>query len=124
MLSSFPLVTVIPVRNIKASKNFYADKLDLDLIEGKESAIGFKCGDCTKLYIYNQKVEKEEHSVAIFVVKDIENVVNRLKKRGVQFKEYNDSNLVTKNSIAQLKGEKAAWIIDPDGNILGLSEAE
>ena len=48
--------------------------------------------------------------------------MNDLRQRGVVFEEYDFPGLKTENGIAALDGERAAWFVDSEGNILAVSQ--
>jgi len=54
-------------------------------------------------------------------VKDIENVVSVLRKRGVVFEKYEGMEQ-DDHGIWKSPAGKVAWFKDPDGNILSVSE--
>jgi hypothetical protein len=53
-----------------------------------------------------------------FTVPDVEAEVRELRERGVVFEEYEAPK--TENGIATMPSGRAAWIKDPDGNLIGL----
>jgi len=58
-----------------------------------------------------------------FPVQDINQVVEELTKRGVQFEIYNEPNFKTdEKGILHGGGPKIAWFKDPAGNILSVLE--
>jgi hypothetical protein len=56
-------------------------------------------------------------------VDDIEREVAELKKRGVEFEEYDLPDMKTKDGIATAGGAKAAWFKDTEGNTLALVQS-
>ncbi len=49
--------------------------------------------------------------------------MSALRDRGVSFEEYDLLDLKTENGVfSDGSGFKAAWLKDPDGNILGLEQ--
>jgi hypothetical protein len=61
-----------------------------------------------------------EHTVAAFLVEDLEEEVSELRRRGVAFEEYDLPHLKTENGVYsdECRGVKGSWVKDPDGNIL------
>jgi len=43
-----------------------------------------------------------------------------LEARGVTFEDYDMPGLKTVNHIAEMGADRAAWFLDPDGNVLCL----
>ena len=54
-------------------------------------------------------------------VDDIESTVAALRERGVTFEEYDTPDIRTVYGIATFDDFKAAWIRDPDGNVIALN---
>lgn len=122
MLSEKIVVTTIPVVNIKRAKQFYREKLELKLLEEMDEALIFQAGNNTQLYLYKRDQTKADHTVASFMVDDIENEVNHLKKRGVVFEEYDLPNIKTVDGIASSGDYKSAWFKDTEGNIIAITQ--
>ncbi len=122
MLSEKIVVTTIPVVNIIRAKQFYREKLELKLLEEMDEALIFQAGNNTQLYLYKRDQTKADHTVASFMVDDIENEVNHLKKRGVVFEEYDLPNIKTVDGIASSGDYKSAWFKDTEGNIIAITQ--
>ena len=64
------------------------------------------------------------YTVLNFPVDDVDQAVDKLTKRGVQFERYNRENLKTdEKGIMRGNGPTIAWFKDPAGNILSVLEA-
>ena len=65
-----------------------------------------------------------EYTVVGFLVEDLEEEMSELRHRGVTFEEYDLPHLKTENGvyIDEQRGARGAWIRDPDGNILALTQ--
>jgi predicted enzyme related to lactoylglutathione lyase len=122
MLSEKIVVTTIPVVDINRAKQFYREKLELKLLEEMDEALIFQAGNNTQLYLYKRDQTKADHTVASFMVDDIENEVNHLKKRGVVFEEYDLPNIKTVDGIASSGDYKSAWFKDTEGNIIAITQ--
>ena len=61
-------------------------------------------------------------SQAFWEVKDVEREVADLRKRGVEFEDYDLPNMKTVNGIAAVGKVKTAWFKDTEGNIMALVE--
>jgi len=62
------------------------------------------------------------NTVAGWTVKGIESVMGELRARGVRFEEYDLGEIKTVDGLATFGPSKTAWMKDPDGNILEISE--
>ncbi len=124
MLGDKPVSAILPVVDMDRARKFYEEKLGLptpnDVGEGHTV---YHCGDGTSLLAYVRSVPtKAEHTQVAFVVPDLEKEVAELKAKGVVFEEYDFPGLKTVNGIADMEGEKSAWLKDTEGNIIGIGE--
>ncbi|MDQ4030587.1 MAG: VOC family protein [Actinomycetota bacterium] len=110
-----------PVSNLEQAIAFYEGKLGLTLFErGEEKPYArFEGAAATKLQVYESTTAgQSRHTLASFVVDDVRAEVEELKARGVVFEEYDMPGLKTEGGVAQVGDTYAAWLKDPDGNIL------
>ena len=111
------------VNDLQKAKEFYGDKLGLDVSETAEG-LELNAGD-NAVFIY----AKPNHSPASFTVlnfpvDDIEEAVNELDALGINLEHYDLPDIKTdKRGIARgPKGPTIAWFKDPAGNILSVLE--
>ena len=124
MLESSMIVATVPVTDLDRAKRFYADTLGLKVLSENPASVRFGCGGGTELSIFRRAPSTADHTLAHFEVGDIEAVVRELGKREVKFIDYADGPLQTTGHIAQIGPARGAWLRDPDGNILGLRQAQ
>lgn len=123
MLTDAHVEAVIPVSDIDKAIDFYEGKLGLTLAERVEEIPGmpeawFYLGDAAFALYESVGAGQSRHTLAGFVVDDVESVVERLQRNGVVFEEYDLPDFKTVNGIAQTGATRAAFLRDPDGNIL------
>lgn len=119
MLGNAQVAALLPTTDIEVSKDFYQNKLGLKLLPIEDGPVVFGAGDGTTLEVYYRpEPSKAEHSVAAFRVTDIEVVVEQLEGNGVVFEDYEGCV----NHVMEYGPTKLAWLKDPDGNILSLSQ--
>ena len=120
-LATAPVQVTIPVTDAARAEAFYTGTLGLKLTKSAPGGNIYECGDGTTVCVYPRATASSgEHTVCAWRVTGIEQVVAELKERGVQFEEYDSGDFKTSGSIATMGPMKAAWLRDPDGNILGL----
>jgi len=109
------------VDDLKKAKEFYGDKLGLDVSETEEG-LELNAGD-NAVFIY----PKSNHTPASFTVlnfpvDDIEAAVDELDALGINLEHYNLPDIKTdKRGIARgPHGPTIAWFKDPAGNILSV----
>lgn len=125
MLANSPVVAILPATDMERARSFYEDKLGLRrLPSGPSEELFFEAGVGTLLMIYRRDVPtKAEHTVAGFMVEDVEQVVEHLKGVGVEMEQYDLPGIKTNDrGIAEMEDGKTAWFTDTEGNILAITE--
>jgi len=120
MLSHSAVFATAPTADVARSKEFYTAKLGLKIMHEDEAGIAFEAGNGSSIYLYKRAPSKADHTIASFMVKNVEQEVRDLQKKGVVFENYSMPGLKTENGIATWGKDKAAWFKDPDNNIIGL----
>jgi len=127
MLANVPVYSTLPTSDLDRARRFYGEALGL--AEGPVSVQGgvfFAAGGGTALRIYERPPDytPAEYTVLGFLVEDLEEEMSELRRRGVTFEEYDLPHLKTENGVYndQQRGAKGAWVKDPDGNILALTQ--
>jgi catechol 2,3-dioxygenase-like lactoylglutathione lyase family enzyme len=121
MLADARIGANVPVSNLEEAVSFYGGKLGLSLFERGEGEpyARFAGAGETKLGAYESKTAgQSRHTLASFVVDDACSVVDALKAKGVTFEKYDMPGMKTKDGVAPIGDTRAAWLKDPDGNIL------
>jgi predicted enzyme related to lactoylglutathione lyase len=112
------------VNDLQKAKEFYGQKLGLDVTETPEG-LDLSTGN-NSVFLY----PKPNHSPASFTVlnfpvDDIEEAVEELTSLGVNLEHYNMPDLKTdKRGIFRGPGHQIAWFKDPAGNILSVIEEQ
>jgi catechol 2,3-dioxygenase-like lactoylglutathione lyase family enzyme len=114
MLANSPVRPTIPVVDLNRARRFYETNLGLRPVtvnnDNNTSGIAiFECGNGTRMELYQRGPSKADHTVATFEVSDIEEEVNILREKGVNFEEYDMPEIKTQNGIATQGSVKAAW---------------
>ena len=124
MLANSRVAAILPAVDLERAKEFYEKKLGLRPIDAPVAGAMFEGGQGTMLALYPRDTPtKADHTVAGWVVDDIEAVVDALRKRGVVFEQYDMPGMKTdERGIATLGPGKSAWFKDTEGNILSIFE--
>jgi catechol 2,3-dioxygenase-like lactoylglutathione lyase family enzyme len=124
MLADSRVTAILPAVDLARAKEFYEKKLGLLPIDAPVAGAMFKGGQGTVLALYQRDAPtKADHTVAGWVVDDIEAVVDTLRRQGVVFEQYDMPGMKTdKRGIATLGSTKSAWFKDTEGNILSIFE--
>jgi catechol 2,3-dioxygenase-like lactoylglutathione lyase family enzyme len=121
MLGDHPIAPVLLARDLAAAREFYHDKLGLQIVREDENAIVFRCGSGTHLDVTKSTVgSADQQTQAAWQVSDIRAEVAELRARGVKVEDYDTPGLKTEDGIADIGFAWAAWIIDPGTNALGI----
>jgi len=123
MLSNAQIGPTLPAVDINRAKKFYSEVLGLKESAAQEpGGVTYDCGKGTQLYIYERPAVKVEHTLASWIVEDLESEMSELRGRGLVFEEYDFPGLKTENGVAKFGEFKACWFKDSEGNILGIGQ--
>lgn len=129
MLAKAGFATLVPIKKMDRAIKFYTDALGGELnmrAEGdmKDSWASVNIGKNEFWLIQPQKHEKRELAYTTFVVKNIKETVNGLKKKKVEFLPAEKSSPETRidGPIAYEKWGTSAFFKDSEGNLLMLWE--
>lgn len=126
MLAESRIGANVPVSDVDEAIAYYEGKLGLTLLErGEEQPYArFSGAGQTKLGVYKSATAGQaRHTLASFVVDDVRSVVDALRASGVTFEDYDLPGMKTKDGVATIGDTRAAWLKDPDGNILEITGA-
>jgi catechol 2,3-dioxygenase-like lactoylglutathione lyase family enzyme len=127
MLTTSRLTANLLVDDLDAAIEFYESKLGLRLAEREEVAPGFEqalfdVGGARLRVAHGPGGGQTTKTLVVFDVEVLEGELSTLRERGVTIEEYDLESLKTVNGIATIGAYRFAWVKDPTGNILGLSE--
>jgi len=123
MLGTSPVGVVLLSTDLQKSRAFYADALQLSIIEESDSAIAYASGGETRITVTSSTTgSAEEQTKAAWRVDDLRAELDWLKTRGVTPEDYDSDELKTVDGVADRGTVWAAWILDPDGNALGIEQ--
>jgi catechol-2,3-dioxygenase len=122
MLADKDAIATIAVKDLGVAKKFYEGVLGLkpQPSQQPDQTVEYKSGK-TKVLVYkSQFAGTSKATSATWVVDDTEEVVRTLKGKGAKFEHYDMPGLTLKGDVHIAGKMKAAWLKDPDGNILAL----
>ncbi len=121
MLGEHPINVVLLATDLEESKQFYADKLGLEVLDDSEEAVTYKCGGDSQLVVTKSTVgTADEQTQAGWTVPDLAAELTELRSRGVEIQEYDMPELKTVDGVADLGFALMAWIVDPHKNALAI----
>lgn len=112
------------VDDIEAAYEFYSQTLGLEVEKHSMGLLALKIAGGNTIMIY----PKQNHAPATFTilnfpVSDVDQAVDELKQKGIQFERYEGMNQDEKGiarGISTNQGPDIAWFKDPAGNILAV----
>ena len=113
------------VSDLERAKRFYEDQLGLVPGEADEQGVRYPCGQGTAIFIYlsPENAGRSPATLAGWFVDDLDQTMDDLASRGVTFERYDQPGIKTdERGVFDAGGFRAAWIKDPDGNTMALSE--
>jgi len=124
MLGDAKVYPVIAVADMDVAKEFYVNRLGMQLERENETGTIVR-GDDSKLLLYvSDFAGTNEATAALWQVNNVDAVVDDLTGKGVSFEVYEDMEGVTLEGVVHVMDElRAAWFKDPDGNVLCISDA-
>jgi catechol 2,3-dioxygenase-like lactoylglutathione lyase family enzyme len=123
MLGDHPIHPVLLAKDLAAAREFYHDKVGLEILTENDAAIVLRCGGGTQLDVTLSTVGTADTQTQVsWQVPDLRAEVAELRSRGVDPEEYDMPGLKTEDGIADIGFAFAAWIVDPGGNALGIMQ--
>ena len=120
MLSKNNAVATVAVKDLQGAKKFYEGTLGLTKVMENEEVIAFKTGS-SKLFVYrSQFAGTNKATAATFVADEVDDLVQKLKSRGVSFEHYDMPQMTRQGDVHVAGSMRAAWFKDPEGNIFSL----
>lgn len=109
--------------DLERAKAFYRDVLGSEPVRETEAWVTYRSGASIFQLYPTTSAGTAQHTLAGWVVDDLEGAIAELRGRGGVFEDYDFPGLRTVEGIAELAGvERAAWFRDSEGNILSVSQ--
>ena len=124
-LSDCRVEALLAVADLDRARRFYEHQLGLVPGEEAEEIVRYPCADGTGILVYlsAENAGKSPATLAGWFVDDLERTMAELASRGVVFEQYDQPGLKTdERGVFDAGRFRAAWIKDPDGNTLALTE--
>jgi catechol 2,3-dioxygenase-like lactoylglutathione lyase family enzyme len=121
----------LPVQDLDRARHWYADKLGLRPVEERPGALRYETASGVFCLFLSAGTSDGTFTQIAFDVDDLRAEVAELRRRGVDFHEYELPGLATADGVAEIEGnypskgtgELGAWFHDSEGNLLGLGQA-
>jgi catechol 2,3-dioxygenase-like lactoylglutathione lyase family enzyme len=121
VLAHNPIDPMILSTDLAGAREFYGGKLGLELLLESDDFLTFRCGGDSRLVVTRSSTgTTDPQTKASWRVSDLAAEVAELRARGIAVEEYDEPGMKTVDGIADVGFALAAWLVDPDGNSLGL----
>jgi catechol-2,3-dioxygenase len=124
-LSDCIVEAALAVSDLGRARRFYEHQLGLGPGEEEPQAVRYPCGHGTRIFVYlsRENAGKSPATLAGWFVDDLDETMNDLASRGLVFEQYDQPGLKTdERGVFDAGDFRAAWIKDPDGNTMALTE--
>lgn len=123
-LTDSVVAVMLPVGDAARAQDFYERRLGLPFDgTGPGGELMFRLAGGSHLALRQLPDARPSPNTAMsFEVADITGEISDLESRGVQFEDYDLPDLKTVDHVFDDGASKAAWFLDPDGNVLCLHE--
>jgi catechol-2,3-dioxygenase len=121
VLAAQPIDPMILATDLAVAREFYGERIGLELLLESNDFLTFKCGGDSRLVVTRSSTgTTEPQTKASWRVSDLAAEVAELRSRGVAVQELDEPGLKTVDGIADVGFALAAWLVDPHGNSIGL----
>jgi catechol 2,3-dioxygenase-like lactoylglutathione lyase family enzyme len=125
------ITAALPAQDMARARAFYVDRLGLEALESRfleatDGRVGLMVGDgLNRLFVYPARAKSSgEFTQVVVQVTDVREAVEELRRRGVEFEDYDTPETRTENGIARMPhGGEGAWFKDSEGNLIGVVPA-
>jgi catechol-2,3-dioxygenase len=125
MLNNSKVTANVPVSDLDRARRFYADTLGLTPADENPGGLVYTTGGGTTFFLYQTEYAGQAgHTIAQWHVNSVDDEVQELKAKGLQFEHYDMPDVKWDGDIARMEGMgSAAWFKDSEGNIMCLDDA-
>jgi catechol 2,3-dioxygenase-like lactoylglutathione lyase family enzyme len=121
MLGDHPIDVMVLATDLAVARDFYGGRIGLEIVLENDDFLTFRCGGDSHLVVTKSSTGSTEgQTKASWRVQDLAAEVTELRSRGVEIEEYDEPGLKTVGGIADVGFALSAWIVDPNGNSIGL----
>jgi catechol 2,3-dioxygenase-like lactoylglutathione lyase family enzyme len=124
-LSDCRVESLLAVSDLGRARRFYEQQLGLVPGDEEQEAVRYPCAQGTRILVYlsPENAGRSTATLAGWDVDDLDQTMGELASRGVTFEQYDQPGLKTdERGVFDSGSFRAAWVKDPDGNTLALTE--
>jgi catechol 2,3-dioxygenase-like lactoylglutathione lyase family enzyme len=123
-ITESPVTVMLPITEPDRAQQFYGERLGL-AYDGRHGAdeVTYQLAGGARLGLrVLPDAHPSPHTAMSFEVDDIAAEIAALESRGVTFEDYDSPGFTSVGHIVDDGDMRAAWFLDPDGNVLCLHQ--
>jgi catechol 2,3-dioxygenase-like lactoylglutathione lyase family enzyme len=124
-LSDCDVEVLLAVSDLDRAKRFYGHQLGLVAGEEEQEGVRYPCANGTRIFVYlsPEHAGQSPATLAGWLVDDLDETMDDLMSRSVRFEQYDQPGIRTdERGVFDAGRFRAAWVKDPDGNTMALTE--
>jgi catechol 2,3-dioxygenase-like lactoylglutathione lyase family enzyme len=124
-LSDCRLEALLAVSDLDRATRFYEHQLGLAPGVREDEGVRYPCAEGTGIFVYlsPENAGRSPATLVGWFVDDLDRTMDDLASRGVAFERYDQPGIATDaRGVFDAGRFRAAWIKDPDGNTMALTE--
>jgi catechol 2,3-dioxygenase-like lactoylglutathione lyase family enzyme len=122
MLSTCPIIAFVPTRDAAKARTFYEGVLGLRFVSDDDFAIVMDANGTMIRIVRVGEFTPMPFTILGWRVNDIDQAVAELTRKGLVFARYAYFEQNPEGIWTAPNGAKVAWFLDPDGNVLSVSQ--
>jgi catechol 2,3-dioxygenase-like lactoylglutathione lyase family enzyme len=124
-LNDHRVEAALAVSDLQRARRFYEDQLGLVPGETEEQGVRYPCAQGSGIFVYlsAENAGRSPATHAGWFVDDLDATMDELVANGVRFERYDQPGIKTdERGVFDAGRFRAAWVKDPDGNTLAISQ--
>ncbi len=124
-LSDCSVETLLAVSDLDMARRFYEHQLGLVPGEEEQAGVRYPCAHRSRIFVSlsPENAGRSPATLAGWFVDDLDQTMDELASRGVVFEQYDQPGIKTdERGVFDAGRFRAAWIKDPDGSTMALTE--
>jgi len=115
---------MLPISDPERARQFYGERLGLadDGSHAADELMYQLAGGARLVLRVLPDAQPSPNTAMSFEVDDLPAEIADLEGRGVAFEDYDSPGFTSVDHIVDAEGMRAAWFLDPDGNVLCLHQ--
>jgi catechol 2,3-dioxygenase-like lactoylglutathione lyase family enzyme len=122
MLGTTDIVAFVPTTDFAKARAFYEGVLGLRFVKEDGFALVLDANGIHVRVVKMKEFAPAQYTILGWQVQEIEKMVQALREKGVHFEIFGFFKQDELGIWTAPTGDKVAWFMDPDGNVLSVSQ--